>query len=154
MLKSTLEYINSRGNNDQSYEDDLIFNPASDEHWKWRFEMVGRIAEHLDMERFGIKGLYLIGSTKNANAGPCSDIDLLVHSCGDLDRDKQLKIWLEGWGYCLSEMNFHKTGCQSKDSLIDLHIITDEDIRKKDSYARLIGAISDGARPIKFTDQH
>lgn len=152
-LKSTLEYIKSRGKGETVYDDDMILNPDSDEHWKWRFDMAEKIADHLDLERFGLKSLYLIGSTKNACAGPGSDIDLMAHSEGEPDQIEKFKLWIEGWGYCLGEMNYLKTGYQSNESLIDLHIITDEDISKQDSYARMIGAISDRARPLKVINE-
>ena len=45
--------------------------------------MAERIAAELDAERFGVKGMYLCGSVKNATAGPGSDIDLLVHFSGN-----------------------------------------------------------------------
>jgi len=152
-LKSTLDYIkNSREENGPVYDDDMIINPASDEHWKWRNEIVKRIATHLDLERFGLKGLYLIGSTKNANAGPGSDIDLLAHSDGDTERNEDFRNWIEGWGMCLDEMNYWKTGYHSLESLIDLHIVTDDDIQKRDSYAIMINAVTDRARPIKLID--
>jgi len=100
------------------------------------------------MKRFGVKALYIIGSTKNATAGPASDIDLLVHFEGNAIQELELKAWLEGWSFCLSEMNLIKTGYKT-DGLIDLHIVTDEDIQNKTSFANMIGAISDSARLIK-----
>jgi hypothetical protein len=152
-LKSTLDYLNSSKNKDgQRFEEDMILNPDSDQHWKWRYSMVEKIAGHLDLDRFGLKGLYLIGSTKNATAGPGSDIDLIVHSNGDPSRIEDLKLWLQGWGLCLSEMNLMKSGYSISDSLIDLHVITDEDIRKKSSYALMLTAVTDRARPIKVKD--
>ncbi len=151
-LKSTLEYIKSKGKSEKTNDDDMILSPDSDEHWKWRYEMVEKIASQLSLERFGLKGLYLIGSTKNANAGPGSDIDLLVHSGGDKKLDEKFILWIEGWGYCLEEMNYLKTGYRSTDSLIDLHIVSDDDILKKNSYASMINAVTDQARPIKLLD--
>ena len=43
---------------------------SSDDHWRWRFRMAQRIAAQLDPSKFGVKAFYLIGSTKNATAGP------------------------------------------------------------------------------------
>ncbi len=123
-----------------------------DSHWVWRKQMAELMAERLDFERFGIKGVYLIGSTKNANAGPASDIDLLVHvSDGNKDH-AEFKAWIEGWSMCLSEINYTRTGYKT-DGLIDLHLITDEDILKKTSYAVMIGNHTDGASPIKLKEQ-
>ena len=55
---------------------------ASEDHWHWRLRMAERMAARLDPERFGVKAMYVFGSTKNATAGPGSDIDLLVHFQG------------------------------------------------------------------------
>jgi hypothetical protein len=152
-LKSTLNYLkSSKEKKEEPYEENMILNPDSDQHWKWRYGMVEKIARHLDLDRFGLKGLYLIGSTKNATAGPGSDIDLIVHSDGDPSKVEDLKLWLQGWGLCLSEMNLMKSGYNLDDSLIDLHVITDEDIRKKSSYALMLTAVSDRARPIKVKE--
>ena len=45
--------------------------PASltEDHWRWRLRMAEHLAAQLDAERFGVKGLYVFGSTKNATAG-------------------------------------------------------------------------------------
>jgi predicted nucleotidyltransferase len=120
---------------------------TSGDHWRWRLQMAHRIAEEIDAERFGVEGLYLFGSTKNATAGPGSDIDLLVHVRGDARRRKDLMLWLEGWSRCLGEMNYLQTGYRS-DGLLDVHVITDEDIAKRTSYASKIGAVTDAAREL------
>jgi predicted nucleotidyltransferase len=122
----------------------------SEKHWKWRRHIADLIAEKLGdskkaFDKYGVKALYIFGSTKNASAGPASDIDLLIHFVGD-DRQKELLLaWLEGWSLCLSEMNFQKTGYKA-DGLLDIHIITDEDISNKTSFAVKIGATTDAAR--------
>lgn len=149
-LKSTLDYIHKRSiKQEASVSSDMILRTDPEQHWKWRLDMVHKISEHLDMEKYGIKGIYLIGSTKNANAGPGSDIDLIVHTYGDRDKELMFIQWIEGWGRCLDEINYAKTGYRELSSLIDLHIITDEDIKNKTSYARMINAVTDRARPIK-----
>lgn len=120
---------------------------ASDDFWRWRYHMAERIAGRLDPERFGVKGFYLFGSTKNATAGPGSDIDLLIHFDGTDARKKELNAWLEGWSLTLAELNFQRTGYKS-DGLLDVHLVTDEDIKRKTSYAVKIGAVTDAARPL------
>jgi hypothetical protein len=135
---------------DKTIHSDL--SGPSDSHWIWRKKMVDTIASKLDLERFGAKGIYLIGSTKNATAGPASDIDLLVHVGSDQVKVNELKIWLEGWSYCLSELNYMKTGYKTN-GLIDLHIVTDEDIIKKTSFGVMIGNPTDGARSIKLLEK-
>ena len=119
----------------------------SENFWRWRLKMVERISSQLDPHRFGVAGFYVFGSTKNATAGPGSDIDVLIHFRGDNRQLADLQTWLEGWSLCLDEMNYLRTGYRSH-GLLDLHIITDQDIAKKTSYAVKIGAVTDPARPL------
>jgi len=121
--------------------------PSSGRHegfWKWRMQMAERIASDVDRERFGVRALYVFGSTKNANAGPASDLDLLIHFRGSDEQRAALETWLQGWSLCLGEMNYLKTGYATR-QLLDVHIITDEDIQKQTSYAAKIGAVTDAA---------
>jgi len=120
---------------------------AGDEHWRWRFRMAERIAAELDPEKFGVKAFYLIGSTKNATAGPASDVDLLIHFDGTEDQRRDLMLWLEGWSRCLAEMNFLRTGYRCE-ALLDVHMITDTDIAERSSYAVKIDAVTDSARKL------
>jgi predicted nucleotidyltransferase len=120
---------------------------ASPTHWRWRLNMAEKIAGQMDPKRFGVEAFYVFGSTKNANAGPASDIDLLIHFRGTKDQRADLMNWLEGWSLCLAESNFLRTGYQGA-GLLDVHIITDEDIVKRDSFAIKIGAITDPAREL------
>jgi pyruvate,water dikinase len=119
----------------------------SDDHWRWRLRMAERIAARVDPERFGVKALYVFGSTKNATAGPASDIDLLVHGDGVAARREALETWLRGWSLALDEMNYLRTGYRC-DGLLDVHYVTDEDIARGESYAAKIGAVTDAARPL------
>jgi len=118
-----------------------------DVHWQWRLRNVEKLAAQLDPKRFGVKGFYLFGSVKNAQSGPSSDIDILIHFIGTKEQRKDLNSWLEGWSLSLSQINFLRTGNKT-DGLLDVHIVTDEDIKKRDSYAIKIGAVSDAARPL------
>ncbi len=115
--------------------------------WRWRARMAERIAARLDAPRLGVKAAYLIGSVKNATAGPASDIDLLLHVNGDESQRRELLLWLDGWSRCLSEMNYLRTGCRT-DGLLDAHLITDDDIASRTSFAVKIGAVTDAARPL------
>ncbi len=126
-----------------------LLNEYKDEYWKWRFNMAEKIASCTDFNYYGIRALYLIGSTKEATAGPASDIDLLVHFTGDKFQEKLLRSWMSGWSYALNENNFEKTGYDDAEGLIDLHIITDDDIKKKTSFAVMIGNINNPARLLK-----
>jgi hypothetical protein len=117
------------------------------QYWQWRLRMAQRIAEDLNPELFGVVAVYVFGSTKNATAGPASDIDLLVHFRGDKVQEHALRNWLEGWSRCLAEMNYLRTGYRTG-GLLDVHLATDEDIASKSSYASKIGAVTDAAREL------
>lgn len=121
--------------------------PASADHWRWRLRMAEQIAATMDAGRFGVKGLYVIGSTKNATAGPGSDLDLIVHTDDDPARRQALALWLEGWSLCLSEMNYLRTGYQSH-GLLDVHYVRDADLAAQSSFAAKIGAVTDAAREL------
>ncbi len=122
---------------------------SPENHWAWRLEMAEHIASNLDPKRFGVQAMYVIGSTKNATAGPESDIDLLIHFRGTKKQRFDLMTWLEGWSLGLDEMNFQKTGLKI-DGILDVHLITDEDIAKKTSYAVKIDAVTDAARALRL----
>ena len=119
-----------------------------EQHWRWRLHFAERIAADLDPERFGVVAFYVLGSTKNATAGPGSDIDLILHVRGSEDQRRDLDGWLEGWSRCLSEVNFLRTGYRTSGGLLDVHVVTDDDIARKTSFAVKIGAITDPAREI------
>ena len=121
--------------------------PQSDDFWRWRMHMAEHIASKVEPSRFGVKAVYVIGSTVNATAGPCSDLDLLMHFNGSEQQHEKLLLWLEGWSLCLDEMNFLKTGYRTG-GLLDVHIITDEDIATRSSFAVKINAVTDPARPL------
>lgn len=148
-LKKSLDFIQSSGRSSAIEDDKLLVTYESDEHWKWRYHVSQKIADVMDFDRFGVEGVYLIGSTKNATAGPASDIDLMVHFRGNEKQLNELKAWIEGWGLGLNELNYIKTGYLSKGSLIDFHIITDEDIKKKTSYAIMIGSMDNPAQLLR-----
>jgi len=124
---------------------DSAISPAA--YWRWRMKMAERIAEETDPWRYGVVAMYVFGSTKNAMAGPGSDIDLLVHFRGDERQRECLLTWLDGWSLCLAEINYLRTGYRS-DGLLDVHLVTDEDIAARTSYAVKIGAVTDPAREL------
>ena len=90
---------------------------------------------------------YLIGSAKNATAGPSSDIDLLLRFQGNEEQRKDLMLWLDGWSRCLAEINFLRTGYRTG-GLLDVHLVTDRDIAEHSSFAVKIDAITDPARKL------
>jgi pyruvate,water dikinase len=121
------------------------YTKGSDNFWAWRMQMAEQIARDLDPARFGVAGIYIFGSTKSATAGPASDIDLLVHFRGSEEQREDLVLWFEGWSLALAEINYLRTGYRTK-GLLDVHMVTDEDIAQKTSYAAKIGAVTDPAR--------
>ncbi len=135
-LKSTIDYLQQPMK--KPAREVKLLTTDSDIHWKWRYHMAELIAEKIDMDRFGVKAVYLIGSTRTAEASVTSDIDMLVHHSGTADQAKELQVWMEGWGLCLAEINYLKTGYRTSGGLIDLHLVTDEDVRKKSSFAVMI----------------
>ncbi len=132
-----------------SEPEELSTKPPREQDWRWRLRMAERIAAQLDPVEFGVQGLYVFGSTKNATAGPASDIDLMVHFRGLPQQRTALEKWLNGWSLCLSEMNYLRTGYKT-DGLLDVHWITDEDIAQKTSFALKIDAVTDAARPLRL----
>jgi hypothetical protein len=129
-----------------------IVEHQSSDHWRWRMKMAEKIASELDGDRFGVKGLYVFGSTKNAVSGPGSDVDLIVHIDKENCEINKLNMWFEGWSLCLSEMNYLRTGYKSE-GLLDIHFVTDDDIKNRNSYATKIGAITDAARPLRLKNK-
>ena len=126
--------------------------PPKDDYWRWRLHMTEKLAASLDAKRFGVKGFYLFGSTKNATAKPSSDIDIMVHFDGSDEQKKALIHWLEGWSLTLAEMNYLRTGYKS-DGLLDVHFVTDEDVAQKKGFAAKIDAITDPARLLALTHE-
>jgi hypothetical protein len=146
-LDEAVAFLAPRGSRAESAAASLDQPRASADHWRWRLRMAERLAGEVDAERFGIRALYLDGSTKNATAGPGSDIDLLVHFVGDEATRRAAEAWFQGWSLALAEMNFLRTGYRS-DGLLDVHFLSDEDIARQTSYAAKIGAVTDAARPL------
>ncbi|MFA5418982.1 MAG: PEP/pyruvate-binding domain-containing protein [Bacteroidales bacterium] len=129
-------------------EEAVKYTNNKDVHWQWRQKCVERMAQSIDPLRFGIKALYVFGSVKNGTAGPGSDIDLLIHIENTQKQQDELAAWLEGWSLSLAQVNQWRTGINTDEGLLDVHYITDEDIRKRTSFAVKIGAVTDAARPV------
>jgi len=104
------------------------------DHLSWRTQKIEEIAEALDPTLYQIEAIYLIGSTKEGKAGPTSDIDLLVHFKGTEEQKDNLMAWFDEWGKKLAKENKERTGFETE-GLLDVHIITDEDIKNRNSWA-------------------
>ncbi len=120
-----------------------LFGTRFVDHWRWRMQMAERIAEQLDAEKFGVKGLYLLGSTKTGMAQAGSDIDLLVHFSGTPQMKEALLKWFDGWSQCLDEINYQRTGVKTG-GILDVHFITDDEIKDEDRLAEKYHIIGKG----------
>ena len=128
-------------------EQQYDYHPS--DHWRWRMKMAEKIASEVEAERFGVKGIYVFGSTKNATAAPDSDIDLIVH----IDKEKcnvdQLRLWFEGWSLALSEVNYLRTGHKTK-GILDVQFVSDLEVYGKSGFGQKINAATDAARSLKL----
>lgn len=132
-----------------NYEAVVASNRDNDGGWKWRHYMAEQIADMIDMDAYSVKGIYLFGSTNSGTARLNSDIDLLIHFDGTKEQKEKLDLWLQGWSMALSEMNYLKTGYKTS-GLLDVHYITDQDIKEKTSFAIKINSVFDPATPLKL----
>jgi pyruvate,water dikinase len=117
--------------------------------WKWRHYMAEQIAGRLDMNAYGVKGIYLFGSTNTCTARLNSDIDLIIHFDGNDEQKNELDTWLKGWSMALSEINYLNTGYKSN-GLLDVHYVTDQDIKDRSSFAVKINSVFDPATPLRI----
>jgi len=146
LLRLSLLIFTKKNNVEKSV---IIFKSDDiNNHWMWRYQMAESIAKKIDKDEMGIKAIYLIGSTKNANSGAASDIDLMIHYDGDEHHKVLLQKWIDGWSKCLASLNDMLTGHHDRRGLIDLHLITDEDVKEANSYTVKIGAHTDPARKL------
>jgi transcription elongation GreA/GreB family factor len=120
--------------------------PPND-HSRRRVAIARRIAAEIDPGRFGVRAIYVFGSTVNGTAGPCSDINLLIHLEDDHIGRRELEVWLEGWSLGLAQIHASSAGCGST-GLLDVHFVTDEDFRLGTTYTAKIGAVTDAAQPL------
>jgi predicted nucleotidyltransferase len=123
----------------------------AEDFWRWRHRMAEQLALRIKPERFGVKAMYLIGSTANSTAGPASDIDLLIHFNGSPAQKQKLLLWLEGWSLSLAEQNYLRTGYMTE-GLLDVHLVTDSDVKAHTSFAVKIDAITDPALPLPMME--
>ncbi len=119
----------------------------SEEHRRWRLAAAESLAAQLDPDTFGVQAVWLIGSTQNGMCGPDADIDLLIHVRGTAEQERGLRTWLDGWSRALAEVNYLRTGHRST-GLLDVRLLTDDDVRERNSFAAKIDAVTDAARPL------
>ena len=120
---------------------------TAEDQRRWRITVAERIAAEADQERFGVKGMWLVGSSTEGKADPTSDLDLVVHADEDPARREALRTWLEGWSLGLGEANSLRSGAKAK-GLLDVHYISDSDFSRGTSWALKVKAVKDPARPL------
>lgn len=151
-LKTTINFLKGQSDLGKIPEAvNSILRSTNDMHWKWRMRMAITIAEKLDLEKFGITGIYLIGSAKDATSGPGSSLELLVHFHGTENQKQLLINWFDGWSLGLSEFNFAQTGYRVE-NLIELHIINDNEFRQSNNYVSKMFSAERQAMLLKGTN--
>ncbi|MFP4525828.1 MAG: nucleotidyltransferase domain-containing protein [Bacteroidales bacterium] len=147
-IKQTLNFLHTQ--EDMNYNDGALLESRTQEHWKWRLEMAEYIAEVTDFEYYGILAIYVLGSVKEGKAGPKSDLDLLIHFRGSKEQKLLLQEYMNGWSKALAKLNYDKTGMQMDDGIIDLHIVTTQEINNNaNSFAAMINNPNNSARLLK-----
>lgn len=122
---------------------------SSDEPLQWRKRMAESMALKLDGKRFGVKGLYSLGTVFNETAGPNSDIDLLVHFDGNDEQKKELLLWFEGWNHALSLINYNKSG-YIVDPILDISFIKEENAKDQKYYTDIMDPKNNASRKLKL----
>ena len=145
-LDEALAYLSLPGGRDKlSRESNKAVTRPAEDHWQWRMHVAEQLASQCDGKRFGVEAIFVFGSTKNATAGPGSDIDLLFHVRGTPEQHQALSNWLNGWSQALAYINYLRTGYRLG-GLLDVYFITDEDIASHTSLAAKIGSVTDSAK--------
>ena len=122
-------------------------------HSEWRRRWAQTIADRMDMEALGVKGVYLIGSVAAGEAGAGSDIDLIVHTDDDMTHRCALIGWFQSWEEALCAAYVAWTGEQPC-YMLDVHYVTDGDIRRKTPFATLISSIYEPAELLRAPCVH
>lgn len=106
----------------------------------WRRTYAQKIAEEMDMQKYGVKAIYLFGSVESGNAGLCSDIDLIIRLSGKREPECSLLLWLEKWNEELCKLCEQYTSFKVA-YMLDVHYVNDTDMDRKTSYATKITSV-------------
>lgn len=96
-------------------------------HWRWREQYAEALAGAMDFARFGVERVAIGGSTQRGEAGPGSDIDLIVVQTGSGAQREALAMWIEGWSLCLGEVAHQQTGYSFAKGIINVEWEEDAD---------------------------
>jgi len=114
---------------------------------RWRLRMAERIAYHCGAQKWGVRGVYFVDTSDAGGADPASPIKLVFHFLGNSKQRKELETWLHGWSLSLAEMNYFRTGFHSE-GLLDVHYLTDEEVRSEKDVASRLKVASDSVREL------
>ena len=135
-LNQAVGFLSSPQQNIASVESEAeSIDRGTNDHWRWRFRMAQRIAVDLDPQKFGVNAFYLIGSTKNATAGPASDIDILLHVQGNEEQRKELSCGSRV-GAAASRKSTSYGLAIAQMGLLDVHLVSDTDIKGRSNRRR------------------
>lgn len=120
---------------------------TAETHWEWRYRMAVELCNFADFSSLKIKAIYIAGSTKNATAGPASDIDLIIIHTSD--NTTAITEYFKGWSHCLSVWNEFRTGISQKDGILDLHLLHESELGSDDSWATMLRSTENSAKLIR-----
>lgn len=103
----------------------------------WRTRMAEAFAQSIDMKKYNIIGIYLVGSVFKGESTPESDINLVIHSNAKQSEKDDFLKWAEGWNSALKSINYNRTGFQL-DNILHIAIVSDEDIEANQFYRDLL----------------
>jgi pyruvate,water dikinase len=138
--KSTVSYNSSGISKD---------TPQYDEPWEIRTQTAEYIASKIDANKFGVKDVYLFGTTYHKTATASSDVDLLIHFAGNEEQKRMLTHWLDGWSQALTEFNYNQFGYRIE-PFLDVTFITDDELKEKDYYVEMLDLSKDLAKKLKI----
>lgn len=109
-------------------------------HTEWRRCCIKKIAEEMDMVKFGIKAIYLFGSVESGNAGMGSDIDLIIQLAGYSKPEMSMIAWLNNWNIKLCDICEHYTSIRLP-YILDIHFVNDLDFDNQTCYAAKVNSV-------------
>jgi len=73
----------------------------------------------------------------------------MVHFVGSEMQRVQLLYWFEGYSMALASINYLKTG-EKLDGLLDIHLVSDADVKARVGLAEKIVAVTNSARKLSL----
>lgn len=123
----------------------------SSEHWQIRTKMAEKLASELDPDYFGVKAIYLFGTTFNQTATFNSDIDLLIDFVGTEEQKKMLNVWLDAWDSALKDVIYELTGTKIH-KLLDIYYLASNNVDSENYFFQIINPERKLAKKLKLPD--